>query len=345
MHEFFEGQWVEVFKAGEQVDSEGNKRLWTNEDLKTIAAQYNAQHEHEAPVVIGHPLDNSPAFGWVEELKTDGKTLFAKFKQVVPEFIDAVRRGLYKKRSISLYPDLNLRHVGFLGAVPPAVKGLAEIAFNSEDAQITVYFNEEIKENEMQEIQPPEIQQNLEAKILELIEEQLKPIREMLESRETKTVTEAVPPDEAQTDEGQAEESPEVQELKTQLEHAEKQLKAVEHRLFAEKLRDEGKLKADHVERITKFCEYFEGLGSFDFSDGTKSAVEEFKDFLAGLEPKVVFSEYARKEDACLPANGCEKLDYLARELQHKRNLSYSEALRLAQAENLDLAHQAVREL
>lgn len=135
---YMENQWIEVFRAGEHTDSSGNSREWNRGDLEEIVAQYNSK-KHEAPVVVGHPKENAPAFGWVEGLKTDGKVLYAKLKQLVPEFIDAVKKGMYKKRSISLYPDLTLRHIGFLGAMPPAVKGLADIAFNENNA-ITMEF-------------------------------------------------------------------------------------------------------------------------------------------------------------------------------------------------------------
>ncbi|MDN3515359.1 MAG: hypothetical protein NG747_13305 [Candidatus Brocadia sp.] len=128
-------QWIPVFKTGTHTDSSGNKKTWTEADLDKIAASYHPAG-HEAPVVIGHPKDNSPAFGWVEGLKRDGNILYAKFKDLVPEFVDMVRKGLFKKRSISLYPDLGLRHVGFLGAVPPAVKGLPDVAFNDKDGII-----------------------------------------------------------------------------------------------------------------------------------------------------------------------------------------------------------------
>ena len=61
---------------------------------------------HEAPVVIGHPKDNAPAFGWVEELKTDGKLLYAKFKQLVPEFIEAVKKGYVQKEIYKSFMEI-----------------------------------------------------------------------------------------------------------------------------------------------------------------------------------------------------------------------------------------------
>lgn len=120
--------WIAIFKTGKHTDSAGIERDWNVGDLDEIISQYKPG-EHEAPVVIGHPADNAPAYGWVEALKREGEILYARFKNLVPEFVDMVKRGLFKKRSIALYPDLTLRHVGFLGAMPPAVKGLPDVNF------------------------------------------------------------------------------------------------------------------------------------------------------------------------------------------------------------------------
>jgi len=128
--------WKEVFKAGKHTDANGNEREWSSEDIDTIIAKYNNQlpdEKHEAPVVIGHPVNNSPAYAWVESLKKDGETLLAKFTQIDPEFEQLIKEGRYKKVSIALYPDMMLRHIGFLGAIPPAVKGLKDSEFNSTD--------------------------------------------------------------------------------------------------------------------------------------------------------------------------------------------------------------------
>lgn len=121
--------WIPVFKTGAHTDTGGNTRTWTERDLDHIVNSYNPRY-HEAPVVIGHPKDNAPAWGWVESLKREGNTLYSKLRDIVPEFVDMVKNGLFKKRSISLYPDGSLRHIGFLGAAPPAVKGLPDFAFS-----------------------------------------------------------------------------------------------------------------------------------------------------------------------------------------------------------------------
>lgn len=136
--------WFEIFKAGKHTSSNGVTREYTVEDCQKIVDNYNSNvTNHEAPIVIGHPKDNDPAFGWIEKLKLVGDTILAKPKQVVKEFAEAVQKGLYKKRSISLYPDLTLRHVGFLGAVPPAVKGLADLKFNDASEPELFEFNED----------------------------------------------------------------------------------------------------------------------------------------------------------------------------------------------------------
>lgn len=122
--------WIEVFKAGTHTAKNGSTRTWDRDDIDEIIRNYNPI-EREAPVVIGHPKDNDPAYGWVEKLKRSGSVLLAKFKQVDPNFAEIVKAGRYKKRSISLIGN-RLRHVGFLGAVQPAVPGLADLSFGDE---------------------------------------------------------------------------------------------------------------------------------------------------------------------------------------------------------------------
>lgn len=126
--------WLDVFRAGEQTDSAGNTRTWSLADLDTIVERYNSQEAHEAPVVIGHPDTDKPAFGWVDKLERRGDTLYAHLKDLTDEFIEWLEAKHYKKRSIALYEDLLLKHIGFLGAVPPAVKGLKNPEFLDADS-------------------------------------------------------------------------------------------------------------------------------------------------------------------------------------------------------------------
>lgn len=132
--------WIEIFHGGKQIDSEG--RAHDGDAIIDTAIQTFDPEFHEPPVVAGHPVDNAPAYGWVQGLKKTGHKLLAKIKDVVPEFETAVKKGMYKKRSASFYPDGRLRHIGFLGAAPPAVKGLADLSFNDNDNAIIFEFTE-----------------------------------------------------------------------------------------------------------------------------------------------------------------------------------------------------------
>jgi len=133
--------WFEVFRSGTHTAMNGKTLIFTAEDIDAIAAGYDPA-EHEAPLVVGHPKINAPAYGWTEGLKAEGGVLFAKAKDVMPEFEDMVKDGRFKKRSISLLPGNKLKHIGFLGAVPPAVKGLKDVAFAQDDEALTIEFGE-----------------------------------------------------------------------------------------------------------------------------------------------------------------------------------------------------------
>ncbi|HEV2678785.1 MAG TPA: hypothetical protein VGV37_29930, partial [Aliidongia sp.] len=129
---------IEIFRTGQHTAVNGTTITVTPEILAGMAASYD-RSVHEAPMVVGHPKSNAPAYGWVSGLIVDGDRLIAAPDQVDAEFEEMVRTGRFKKRSPSFYlPDnpsnpkpgtYYLRHVGFLGAQPPAVKGLKDIAF------------------------------------------------------------------------------------------------------------------------------------------------------------------------------------------------------------------------
>lgn len=129
---------IEIFAAGTHTSSNGVSVTLGESDLDAIAASYNPQ-TFEAPAVIGHPKDNSPAYGWVKSLRREGSKLMATPHQIDPDFEEAVKAGRYKKISASFYTPESpanpkpgswyLRHVGFLGGMAPAVKGLKAVAF------------------------------------------------------------------------------------------------------------------------------------------------------------------------------------------------------------------------
>ena len=130
----------EIFKTGSHTSDKGITRDYSLDDLNFIAKSYDPVVQ-EAPIVIGHPVDSSPAYGWVESLKVVGDRLIAKAKDLIPEFKEALSNKLYKKRSISLDSEGKLRHIGFLGGALPAVKGLADIQFSNDENTNTIEFS------------------------------------------------------------------------------------------------------------------------------------------------------------------------------------------------------------
>ena len=134
--------WIEIFRGGKQTDASG--RVYDGDELIDKAVASFRPAEHEPPVVIGHPETDAPAYGWVEALKKGFKNgaaiLLAKFKNVAPSFEEIVKQGLYKKRSAAFYANGSLRHVGFLGAVPPGVKGLTDVQFEHGGAGSPVFL-------------------------------------------------------------------------------------------------------------------------------------------------------------------------------------------------------------
>ncbi len=142
---------IEIFKVGTHTATNGQTLPFDQTMLADAVSAYQPS-VHEAPIVIGHPKDNHPAFGWIDHLElTDDGIVLAHPKQVDTDFAELVKEGKYKKRSASWYaPDspanptpgkLYLRHVGFLGAMPPALKGLGDVQFNEAEEGILEFAN------------------------------------------------------------------------------------------------------------------------------------------------------------------------------------------------------------
>ncbi len=124
---------IEIFRAGRHASEIGIAQL------DAIAQNYDAR-KHEAPITKGHPQDNAPAYGWIADVYRKGNSLFAIPRQIDGKFADEVHAGRYKKISASFYKpgakanpspaSYALRHVGFLGAEVPAVKGMQPVVFD-----------------------------------------------------------------------------------------------------------------------------------------------------------------------------------------------------------------------
>lgn len=145
-HDEAQSPWVEIFRAGDYRPQ--GKSLISRADLERVIRNYDPTY-HEAPVCVGHPKDNLPAYAWIDRLALNGDVLLAKERQVDPNFGEARKAGRYKKRSAAFYQDASgnvtgLRHVAYLGAQPPEVKGLQDVQFEDGGrAFIEMNFGEE----------------------------------------------------------------------------------------------------------------------------------------------------------------------------------------------------------
>ncbi|MBE2190187.1 MAG: hypothetical protein IAE98_12055 [Candidatus Kapabacteria bacterium] len=126
--------WIEIFKAGLHVDSNGIERNFDAEMLDKISAKYNQMVEldrnSESPIVKGHPKNDSPAVGWINKLCRRGEKLLGQAQFIADNILDELKSGAFKNVSVSLGTDLELRHVALLGAANPAVKGLDALKYS-----------------------------------------------------------------------------------------------------------------------------------------------------------------------------------------------------------------------
>lgn len=142
---------IKIFKVGTHTSMQGVKKEYTRDMLAECVAAYNPE-THEAPFVLGHPKHDDPAYGWADHLElSDDGYLLAYPKKVPADFAEHVNAGKHNKVSSSFYlPDspnnptpgkLYLRHVGFLGAQPPAVKGLGTVQFAEHEEGVVDFMS------------------------------------------------------------------------------------------------------------------------------------------------------------------------------------------------------------
>ncbi|MGE4321776.1 MAG: hypothetical protein AB7E60_01950 [Sphingobium sp.] len=130
---------IRIFRPGTFVSNEGQSLSFSEADLAAAAAAYDRDAD-PAPLVVGHPAIDAPAYGWVKGLVLKGGELVAEPERIEPAFAEAVRAGRYAKVSARFYPPAHpanpkpgswyLKHVGFLGGHAPGVKGLGVVQFS-----------------------------------------------------------------------------------------------------------------------------------------------------------------------------------------------------------------------
>ena len=314
-------KWCEIFRAGAYKDAKGTELKYTNEDVETIARNFNEGENSSAPIVVGHPKSNSPSYGWGDSLKAKDGKLYASFKQVANEFAEWVNDGRYKTRSISIYPNKMLKHVGFLGGTPPRIKGMPEFVFN-EDAEAETYDFSDLSDYKFDTL--ARIIQRLRDFLIDKYDvqtaENLISIWniETLKEVESKTPQEISNYCEELLNKGKeldlitndpkvtktedfSEELNSAKELAEKLQKENDELKATSRKAqfedFAEKAVKAGNITPAQKIAAIDFMEVCHECGTFDFSEGEdKTALTRFQEFLGGMK-QIEYSEFPDGEE------------------------------------------------
>ncbi len=138
----------EIFAPGRHTAMNGDTLTFAAGDLAATATAYDPA-VRQAPICIGHPKHDMPAYGWVNGLTVENGRLVAGTEQVDAAFAAMVEAGRFKTRSAAFFSPTSphnpvpgtwyLRHVAFLGAQPPAVAGLKPIAFAADDEGVVLF--------------------------------------------------------------------------------------------------------------------------------------------------------------------------------------------------------------
>ncbi len=312
---------IEIFRAGSHVDGQGVTRHYTRADIVQMAEGYDPAL-HEAPLTVGHPEHDLPAYGWVRRLVADGDRLVLReHRDVEPQFAEMVRTRRFPKRSTSFYsPDhpgnpkpgsWYVRHIGFLGAQPPGVKGLKEIAFADDPDVVCVSFSEADDSGQTTQEQ-----------------EQMEKDKEALTAAqaEAKAADERAKKAEA--------EAKAAQEQLAQFAEQQRSATHEAHVSFAEAQVKAGRLLPKDKGSAVAVLDLLAASKPVEFSEGdtTKKVqpVEWLKNLLSNAKPAVQFGEHAPGNagggHAEAPADDAE-LDKRAKAYAAQHKVSYAEAV------------------
>lgn len=132
-----ETKTFQIFRAGTVTSMQGETIHFSVSDLLEMANAYNRQL-WEAGLVIGHGSMDDMSYGEVRKIYLVGEKLYAE-AEVGEALIALVRARSLKNVSAEIYPrdspanptpgKLYLRRVAFLGAHPPALKGMDPLNF------------------------------------------------------------------------------------------------------------------------------------------------------------------------------------------------------------------------
>ena len=320
---------IEIFRPGRHTDDQGIAHHFSEADVDGMAASYNPALR-EAPLTVGHPKDNLPAYGWVKAVSRNAAGVLAITPHnVEPQFAEMVADKRFPKRSASFYPPQApnnptpgkwyLRHVAFLGAQPPAIAGLKDIQFSEDDAGGAVSFSE----IEPAPSTPQESLSMTEAEI-KAMQEQLAAEKKAREEAEAKAAAEAKRATAAEATTASFAEKAKAERTAGYVSFAESQVTA-------------GRLLPKDKDMAVATLNALADAQPVEFAEGDTtrkvSPAQWLQDLIAKAQPSVSFGEFAPGHAAGQVQPGAAKgksdaeIDQAARAYMRQHKVDYSEAL------------------
>ena len=357
----------EIFRTGTHTPVKGKAIAFSEADLQAMVDAYDPAL-HEAPIVVGHPKSDLPAYGWIKSLSFADGDLVAEPDQVEPQFAEMVKAGRFKKVSASFYkPDdagnpkpgaYYLRHVGFLGAQPPSVKGLKPISFAAGDEGVIEFADDmsgfrdrgilglmgRVRDFFITKYGLEEAESVLPADQLEWLrdsairaENQDRTGPAYSESEQTQETTD-METTKAALDQRQAEldaRQAQIDQAATAFAEREAGIRRAENQTFLDGLVTAGKIAPGMVPAALAFMERLDAAETAEFSEGSQqTALDWFKDLLGKSGQVVDFSEKSGgdggdKVDASNPAELAAKgVEFQEAEARAGRVISIDQAVR-----------------
>lgn len=319
---------IEIFRAGRHTDDAGNVHNFSEADVRRTVEVYDPS-QREAPLTVGHPEHNLPAYGWVKSLGVNATgRLVMNTHRVLPQFAEMVEQRSFPKRSASFYPPDHpnnpapgawyLRHVGFLGAQPPAISGLADIKFSEGEAEGLVQFSEAISSTN----QPSQEQDNMSKEL----QDKLDAAQRERDEEKSKRETAERERDEANT-------------RATSFAEQQKKDRTASFTSFAEAQVQAGRLLPADKAMTVATLEALADSKAVSFSEGnttrTESPLEWLKGLLSNAKPLVSFGEFAPgrtgadgAQAGAAKGKSDDEIDKAAHAYAREHKVSYAEAAR-----------------
>ena len=96
---------LHVFRAGTHTATDGKQYTFSESDIADLVSSYDPALSR-APLVVGHPKIDDPAYGWAAGFNHAGVDVFATPEAVDPQFAEMVNDQRFSAISLSVYlPD------------------------------------------------------------------------------------------------------------------------------------------------------------------------------------------------------------------------------------------------